>query len=129
MANAYLRPACRPYLEGLAGLADQVVIMTSAGGLVPVAEAVAAPVDLVLSGPAGGVAAGAAVAVANGWPDAVTFDMGGTSTDVCLVLGGRAGAGRRAGGGRVRPADALARRAHHRGRGRLDRRPRRRAAP
>ena len=45
-----------------------------------------------LSGPAGGVAAGAAVAVANGWPDAVTFDMGGTSTDVCLVLGGRAAA-------------------------------------
>ena len=92
VANAYLRPACRPYLEALAGLADHVGIMTSAGGLMPVAAAVERPVDLVLSGPAGGVAAGAAVAVANGWPDAVTFDMGGTSTDVCLVLGGRAAA-------------------------------------
>ncbi len=92
VANAYLRPACRGYLEGLAGLAHQVGIMTSAGGLVPVAAAVERPVDLVLSGPAGGVAAAAAVAVANGWPDAVTFDMGGTSTDVCLVLSGRASA-------------------------------------
>jgi N-methylhydantoinase A/oxoprolinase/acetone carboxylase beta subunit len=89
VANAYLRPVCRAYLEGLAGLADQVAIMTSAGGLVPVDAAAARPVDLVLSGPAGGVQAAAAAAVANGWPDAVTFDMGGTSTDVCLVLDGR----------------------------------------
>ncbi len=63
--------------------------MTSAGGLVPVAEAAERPVDLLLSGPAGGVLAGAAAAAANGWPDAITFDMGGTSTDVCLVLDGR----------------------------------------
>ncbi len=93
VANAYLRPACRGYLEGLAGLAEQVGIMTSAGGVVAVGTAVDRPVDLVLSGPAGGVTAGAAVAMANGWPDAVTFDMGGTSTDVCLVLGGQAAAG------------------------------------
>jgi N-methylhydantoinase A/oxoprolinase/acetone carboxylase beta subunit len=46
------------------------------------------------------VLAGAAAAAANGWPDAVTFDMGGTSTDVCLVLGGRpAPAGDRVVGG------------------------------
>src|SRR5207248_3797075 len=43
---------------------------------------------LLLSGPAGGVRAGAAVAAACGFSDAVTFDMGGTSTDVCLIRGG-----------------------------------------
>ncbi|WP_208028946.1 hydantoinase/oxoprolinase family protein [Rhabdothermincola sediminis] len=89
VANAYLRPVCRRYLRGLADAAERVVVMTSAGGLVPAAEAAERPAALLLSGPAGGVAAGAAVAVANGYPDAVTFDMGGTSTDVCLVLGGR----------------------------------------
>ena len=49
----------------------------------------ARPAALLLSGPAGGVRAGAALAAACGYPDAVTFDMGGTSTDVCLVEGGR----------------------------------------
>jgi N-methylhydantoinase A/oxoprolinase/acetone carboxylase beta subunit len=62
--------------------------MTSAGGLVPAAEAADLPVALLLSGPAGGVVAGAAAAVAAGFDGAVTFDMGGTSTDVCLVQGG-----------------------------------------
>ena len=62
--------------------------MTSAGGLVPVVHAVAAPAGLLLSGPAGGVRAAAEVAAACGYPDAVAFDMGGTSTDVCLVRGG-----------------------------------------
>ncbi|MGZ4681407.1 MAG: hydantoinase/oxoprolinase N-terminal domain-containing protein, partial [Acidimicrobiales bacterium] len=87
--NAYLRPVCRTYLQAIGDLADEVLVMTSAGGLVPVAEAAERPVSLLLSGPAGGVLAGSHAAVANGWPDAVTFDMGGTSTDVCLVLGGR----------------------------------------
>jgi len=87
--NAYLRPVCRTYLRGIEQLADDVLVMTSAGGLVPVAEAAERPVSLLLSGPAGGVLAGSHAAVANGWPDAITFDMGGTSTDVCLVLDGR----------------------------------------
>jgi N-methylhydantoinase A/oxoprolinase/acetone carboxylase beta subunit len=86
--NVYLRPACRPYLEGLEGLAGEVLVMTSAGGLMAVGEAAALPAALLLSGPAGGVRAGAALAAACGFPDAVTFDMGGTSTDVCLVRGG-----------------------------------------
>ena len=68
--------------------ADEVLVMTSAGGLVPAADAAAHPAHLLLSGPAGGVQAAAAVAVACGFPDAVAFDMGGTSTDVCLVLDG-----------------------------------------
>jgi N-methylhydantoinase A/oxoprolinase/acetone carboxylase beta subunit len=86
--NAALRPRCRDYLRGLAELADEVVVMTSAGGLLPAADAAELPAALLLSGPAGGVRAGAAVAAANGFPDAITFDMGGTSTDVCLIQGG-----------------------------------------
>jgi N-methylhydantoinase A/oxoprolinase/acetone carboxylase beta subunit len=87
VVNAYLRPACRDYLRRLLDFADEVLVMTSAGGLVPVGDASELPASLLLSGPAGGVLAGAAVAAANGAPDAITFDMGGTSTDVCLVRG------------------------------------------
>jgi N-methylhydantoinase A/oxoprolinase/acetone carboxylase beta subunit len=86
--NAALRPRCRAYLRGIADLAGDALVMTSAGGLVPAAEAAELPAALLLSGPAGGVRAGAAAAVANGFPDAITFDMGGTSTDVCLVVEG-----------------------------------------
>jgi N-methylhydantoinase A/oxoprolinase/acetone carboxylase beta subunit len=87
--NAALRPRCRAYLRGVADLAGNALVMTSAGGLLPAVEAAELPAALLLSGPAGGVRAGAAAAVANGYPDAITFDMGGTSTDVCLVVGGR----------------------------------------
>ena len=86
--NAYVRPLCRHYLSGLCDVAPVVEVMTSAGGLLSLEEASDRPVALLLSGPAGGVAAGASAAVAAGFPDAVTFDMGGTSTDVCLVLDG-----------------------------------------
>jgi N-methylhydantoinase A/oxoprolinase/acetone carboxylase beta subunit len=86
--DAALRPVCRPYLLGLTSMADDVLVMTSAGGLVPVAHGAERPASLLLSGPAGGVRAAAAAAVAAGFPDAVAFDMGGTSTDVCLILDG-----------------------------------------
>ncbi|MGH9290971.1 MAG: hydantoinase/oxoprolinase family protein [Acidimicrobiales bacterium] len=86
--NAALRPRCRAYLRGIADLADHALVMTSAGGLLPATEAAELPAALLLSGPAGGVRAGAAAASANGYPDAITFDMGGTSTDVCLVVDG-----------------------------------------
>jgi N-methylhydantoinase A/oxoprolinase/acetone carboxylase beta subunit len=88
VANAVLRPVCREYILGLAGLAREALVMTSEGGLVPAADAAERPAALLLSGPAGGVRAAAAVALACGFPDAVSFDMGGTSTDVCLVRGG-----------------------------------------
>ncbi len=87
--NAYLRPACRPYLRRLAALTGEVLVMTSAGGLIPLEEAAERPVSLLVSGPAGGVLAGGQAAVAAGMPDAVTLDMGGTSTDVCLIRDGR----------------------------------------
>ncbi|HVF74511.1 MAG TPA: hydantoinase/oxoprolinase family protein [Acidimicrobiales bacterium] len=89
VVDAYLRPACRSYLLGLRSLAAEVLVMTSAGGLVGVEQAAGRPASLLLSGPAGGVRAAAAAAGAAGFPDAVTFDMGGTSTDVCLVLDGK----------------------------------------
>ncbi|HEV3133528.1 MAG TPA: hydantoinase/oxoprolinase family protein [Acidimicrobiia bacterium] len=88
VANAVLRPVCRDYLLGLDGLAREALVMTSEGGLVPASDAAERPSALLLSGPAGGVRAAAAVALACGFPDAVSFDMGGTSTDVCLVRGG-----------------------------------------
>ncbi|MFZ1438659.1 MAG: hydantoinase/oxoprolinase family protein, partial [Candidatus Microthrix subdominans] len=86
--NAALRPRVRRYLEGLAPLAERLWVMTSAGGLWPLGDAAAAPAGLALSGPAGGVRAAAVVASACGFPDAISFDMGGTSTDVCLILDG-----------------------------------------
>jgi N-methylhydantoinase A/oxoprolinase/acetone carboxylase beta subunit len=88
VVNAYLRPACRGYLQGLRDLAPAVAVMTSAGGLVDLASAAESPARLLLSGPAGGVRAAAAIALANGFAGAVSFDMGGTSTDVCLIEGG-----------------------------------------
>jgi len=88
VVNAYLRPRCRSYLHELRGAAAEVLVMTSGGGLVSIDHAADVPASLMLSGPAGGVRAAAAIAVACGFPDAVTFDMGGTSTDVCLVLAG-----------------------------------------
>lgn len=100
VANAYLRPRCRAYLQGLEGVADEVFVMTSAGGLAELDRGALLPVGLLLSGPAGGVLAAAAAAEAAGFPDVVTFDMGGTSTDVCLVQGGiPAPAGERTVGG------------------------------
>ncbi len=78
-ANAYLRPLCAEYLGRLQDLAPAVLVLTSAGGLVPVDDAARAPARLLLSGPAGGAAAAGWAAAAAGFPDAVTFDMGGTS--------------------------------------------------
>ncbi|HEX2064391.1 MAG TPA: hydantoinase/oxoprolinase family protein, partial [Acidimicrobiales bacterium] len=89
VVDAYLGPACRPYLRSLEGAADEVLVMTSAGGLVSLDEAADRPATLLLSGPAGGVRAAASAAVEAGFPDAVSFDMGGTSTDVCLVVDGQ----------------------------------------
>jgi N-methylhydantoinase A/oxoprolinase/acetone carboxylase beta subunit len=102
--NASLRPVCRAYLRGIAGLAGEVRVLSSAGGLLPVEVAADLPVALLLSGPAGGVRAAAAVAEVNGFDECVTFDMGGTSTDVCLVRGGlpEAAPGREVGGFPIR---------------------------
>src|SRR5437868_2982748 len=98
--NAYLLPVMERYLasltelladpaEGL-GLARDVpvMVMEASGGLMTVATARDKPVHTVLSGPAGGVGASAHVARLSGFDDIITLDMGGTSTDISLVLGG-----------------------------------------
>jgi N-methylhydantoinase A/oxoprolinase/acetone carboxylase beta subunit len=87
VVEAFLEPVCTPYLTQLASMAPEALVMTSAGGLVPVAAGARLAASLLLSGPAGGVRAAAEIASACGFADAVSFDMGGTSTDVCLVRG------------------------------------------
>ena len=92
-ADAYLGPGLARYLEALAarcreaGLPEPLV-MRSSGGVATLDEAAAHASWALLSGPAGGVVGAAKVAAAAGFPDAISFDMGGTSTDVCLILDG-----------------------------------------
>jgi N-methylhydantoinase A/oxoprolinase/acetone carboxylase beta subunit len=88
VVEAFLEPVCAPYLQRVAAFAPDALVMTSAGGLIPASDAVHAAASLLLSGPAGGVRAAAEIAAACGFADAVSFDMGGTSTDVCLIRGG-----------------------------------------
>src|SRR5690242_343261 len=86
-ANAYLAPALSAYL---AELQPQPLVMQSSGGVTDAAVAAERPAACVLSGPAAGVAGAAFVAGLSGYGDVLTFDMGGTSTDVAAVLGGEA---------------------------------------
>src|SRR2546425_1603861 len=62
--------------------------MRSSGGVAPVSEAAAHASFALLSGAAAGVVGAALVARAAGVENAISFDMGGTSTDVCLIAGG-----------------------------------------
>src|SRR5205823_12524499 len=83
------------YLYALAAAAAEAglpgpVVMLSSGGVASVAEAAAHPARLLVSGPAGGVVGAGLLARGAGFADAIAFDMGGTSTDVCLLPGGRA---------------------------------------
>jgi N-methylhydantoinase A len=94
-ADAYLAPVAARYLRGLAAEAagaglPEPVVMLSSGGVLPVGEAAAHPARLLISGPAGGVVGAGLLARRAGFADAIAFDMGGTSTDVCLLPGGRA---------------------------------------
>jgi N-methylhydantoinase A len=94
-ADAYLGPVVSRYLRalgdsaGAAGLPEPFV-MRSSGGVATPAEAAAHPATILVSGPAAGVVGAAHVAALAGIQDAIAFDMGGTSTDVCLISGGRA---------------------------------------
>jgi N-methylhydantoinase A len=94
-ADAYLAPVAGRYLHALAEAASSAglpepLVMLSSGGVVPAAEAAAHPVRILVSGPAGGVVGAGLVARRAGFANALAFDMGGTSTDVCLLPGGRA---------------------------------------
>ncbi|WP_239336438.1 hydantoinase/oxoprolinase family protein [Frankia sp. CiP3] len=95
VADAYLTPKLSAYLRALArrcvaaGLPVPLV-MQSSGGVVDLETAAGHAAACVLSGPAAGVVGAAYVAGLSGVTDLLTFDMGGTSTDVAPVLGGRA---------------------------------------
>ena len=86
--NAYLQPVVQRYLENLDRRArSRIFVMQSSGGITALASAAREPVRTVLSGPAGGVVGAAAMARRNGFERIISFDMGGTSTDVALVDG------------------------------------------
>jgi N-methylhydantoinase A len=109
VVNAAVGPIVATYLGRLeqrldqAGFHGPLFVILSHGGVAPVAEAARLAAGTALSGPAGGVAAGLALAKAGLGADLVTFDVGGTSTDVALIAGGEAalGRGRSVGGERI----------------------------
>jgi len=87
--NAYLQPLMGRYLRRLtAGSARapriSLRVMQSSGGSISAEAAANEPVRTILSGPAGGVVGALRVAASAGFPNIITFDMGGTSTDVAL---------------------------------------------
>ena len=85
--NAFLQPAARRYLNGIDERFPGLRVMHSAGGLTDATTSGERPVSMVTSGPAGGVLGALAVAKAAGHEQIITFDMGGTSTDVSLCPG------------------------------------------
>jgi len=94
--NAYLMPATRDYFHqferniAALGITEAPFVMNSGGGVITPAVAAKRPLDTLFSGPSGGVSGAVYVAERAGHPNIITFDMGGTSTDVCLVRDGRA---------------------------------------
>ena len=109
IVNAYVGPALSRYLHRLearlkeAGYAGPVLIIQSHGGVTPVADAARLAAGGVLSGPAGGVAGSRYAASLLGTGDLIPFDMGGTSTDICLIVNGEPSltSGRGVGGHRL----------------------------
>ncbi|MHB8190833.1 MAG: hydantoinase/oxoprolinase family protein [Ferrimicrobium sp.] len=91
VANAYVQPQVDHYMRHLetqltaAGVTGKLYILKSDGGLVSAHTAGGNPVSVMMSGPAGGVIGATWVAEQVGYKDFLTFDMGGTSTDVALV--------------------------------------------
>ena len=94
--DAYLGPVVSRYFEALRGAAvgarlPEPLVMRSSGGVATLAEAAAHPAVALVSGPAAGVVGAARIAGLAGVESAISLDMGGTSTDVCLIAGGEAG--------------------------------------
>jgi N-methylhydantoinase A len=86
--NAYLQPVMETYLRNLerrSGGSARIFVMQSSGGITALRSAAREPVRTVLSGPAGGVVGALAMARRSGFDRIISFDMGGTSTDVALV--------------------------------------------
>jgi N-methylhydantoinase A len=96
VVNAYLQPVMQRYLLSLEarararsgvypGESTRIFVMQSSGGITALRSAVRDPVRTVLSGPAGGVVGATSMARRSGCQRIISFDMGGTSTDVALV--------------------------------------------
>jgi N-methylhydantoinase A len=96
VVNSYVGPIVKKYVDNLEGLLAEKIpgvklkILRSDGGLATGEAAAATPVNLLMSGPAGGVSGAIWIAKQVGFPNFLTFDMGGTSTDVALVQDGEA---------------------------------------
>jgi len=93
--DAYLGPAVARYLDALgeqaaAAALPEPLVMRSSGGVASLAEAAAHPAIALVSGPAAGTVGAALLARLAGFENAISFDMGGTSTDVSLIVDGRA---------------------------------------
>jgi N-methylhydantoinase A len=92
--NSYVRPVVGRYMDGIAtklkekNMPTHVNILRSDGGLMTLETAKDMPVYALVSGPAGGVAGALWVAKQSGYNNILTFDMGGTSTDVALCIEG-----------------------------------------
>jgi N-methylhydantoinase A len=96
VADAYLGPVLARYLRALAGACaaaglPEPLVLRSSGGVASLEEAAAHPAGVLVSGPAAGAVGAALVARLAGFQEAIALDMGGTSTDVCLVAGGAVG--------------------------------------
>ena len=93
--DAYVKPVLNAYLSILgrelraAGIDTRLQVMQSRGGIASAENALERPVQLLLSGPAAGVIGGQFEGARGGSRDVITFDMGGTSSDVALVRDGR----------------------------------------
>ena len=95
VANSAVRPTVGRYVGNLErelkswGTPAKLNLLRSDGGLMSAAKSREAPVNLLMSGPAGGVAGAVWVATNAGFPNVLTLDMGGTSTDVALIENGQ----------------------------------------
>jgi N-methylhydantoinase A len=95
VANSYVRPRVQKYVHNLQAKLDakakqvKLHILRSDGGLSSAKSAEDFPVNLLMSGPAGGVTGALWVAVQAGFPNLLTVDVGGTSTDVALIMNGQ----------------------------------------
>ena len=93
--DAYVKPVLNAYLAVLGrelnavGISPRLQVMQSRGGIASAENALTRPVQLLLSGPAAGVIGGQFEGARGGCRDVITFDMGGTSSDVALVRDGR----------------------------------------
>ena len=94
VANSYVRPRVQKYVKNLQSKLEQKTknvklhILRSDGGLASAKSSEEYPVNLLMSGPAGGVTGALWVAVQAGFPNLLTVDVGGTSTDVALIMKG-----------------------------------------